>query len=320
MIFSNPRRGTNQYTLASPVDYTGVGLIGGKRVSMTLLPAAADRGIRFRRCDVDSDRAEIVAKWQNVIDNQVCTVLGNDYGITVSGVETLLAALRGCGVDNAIIEINGDEVPVLDGSCSPTMAMINRIGLQRQNMPRLGLWIERPIEVRLGERHAILNPSSIPRITVNLEFRDPTIEPQCLSLEMIDHVFEREVAPALTLGLTGLVDPFDAEDPGFHDKSHLAGLIDDRIELDKWRLRYHDEFARHKMLECFGDLTLASAAIFGHLFVHQPNHRLNHMMLRELFANRQSWSRYSYDEIQRRVEQEHGELAMRAKISSMRPH
>jgi UDP-3-O-[3-hydroxymyristoyl] N-acetylglucosamine deacetylase len=320
MIFSNPGQGKHQYTLAAPVDYTGVGLLGGKRVSMTLLPAAADQGIRFWRYDVDPERAEIVAKWQNVVDNGIGTVLGNDHEITVSGVETLLAALRGCGVDNAIIEINGDEVPVLDGSCAPIMAMINRIGLQRQNMPRLGLWIERPIEVRLGERYAILNPSSIPRISVNLEFRDPTVEPQCLSLEMIDHVFEREIAPARALGLAGLVDPFNAEGQGFHDQPHLTGLIDDRIDLGKWRLRYHDEFARYKMLECFGDLTLAGAAIFGHLFVHQPSHRLNRIMLRELFANRQSWGRHSYDEIQRRIEQEHGEQAMRAKISSKRPH
>ncbi len=320
MFFSNPVLGAHQYTLASPVDYTGVGLLGGKRISMALLPAAADRGIRFRRGDVDSERAVIEASWKNVVDTQTCTVLGNDHGITISCVDILLAALRGCGVDNAIIEIDGDELPMLDGSCASLMSMINRAGLQRQNMPRLGLWIERPIEVRLGERYAILNPSTIPRITVNVEFRDPTIEPQCLSLEMVDHVFEREVAPARSLGLAGLVDPFDTGEPGFYDEKRQPGLLDDRIELGKWRLRYHDEFARYKMLECIGDLALAGCAIFGHLFVHQPGHRLTVALLQELFNNRESWSRLSYDVILGRIAQDHGEQALQAKLTSMRPH
>jgi UDP-3-O-[3-hydroxymyristoyl] N-acetylglucosamine deacetylase len=121
MFFSNPGRGRHQYTLASPVDYSGVGLLGGKRVTMSLLPAAADRGIRFRRSDVDFDRSVIEASWKNVVDTRTCTVLGNDYGTTVSGVEILLAALRGCGVDNAIVEIDGDELPLLDGSCATIM-------------------------------------------------------------------------------------------------------------------------------------------------------------------------------------------------------
>lgn len=314
MFFSNPGRGRHQYTLASPVDYSGVGLLGGKRVTMSLLPAAADRGIRFRRSDVDFDRSVIEASWKNVVDNRTCTVLGNDYGTTVSGVEILLAALRGCGVDNAIVEIDGDELPLLDGSCATIMSMINRIGLQRQDLPRLGLWIERPIEARLGERHAILNPSPIPRITVNVEFNDPTIEPECLSLEMVDHVFEREVAPARSLGLAGLVDPFDTDEPG------RTGLLDDRIDLGKWRLRYHDEFARYKMLECFGDLALAGSAIFGHLFVHQPGHRVTLALLQALFANRGSWNRLSYDAIHDRIVQDHGEQALQAKLRSMRPH
>ncbi len=314
MFFSNPGRGRHQYTLASPVDYTGAGLLGGKRVSMTLLPAAADRGIRFRRSDVDPDRAMIEACWKNVVDTRTCMVIGNDYGTTISCVDILLAALRGCGVDNAIVEIDGDELPMLDGSCAPIMSMINRVGLQRQNMPRLGLWIERPIEVRLGERYAVLNPSTIPRITVNVEFRDPTIEPQCLSLEMVDHVFEREVAPARSLGLAGLVDPFDTDEPGRTD------LLDGRIDLGKWRLRYHDEFARYKMLECFGDLTLAGSAIFGHLFVHQPGHRLTVALLQELFNTRESWSRLNYDAILARIVQDHGGQALQEKLSSMRPH
>ena len=320
MFFSNPARGTHQYTLAAPVRYTGVGLLGNKPVSMTLLPAPADDGIRFRRVDVESERAEIKASWQNAVDTRSCTVLGNDSGTTVRCVEILLAALGRCGVDNAIVEIDGDEVPVFDGSCTSMMAMINRVGLQRQNLPRLGLWIERTIEVRLGQRYAILNPSTIPRMTVNLEFSDPTIEPQCLLLEMVDHIFEREIAPARGLGLAALTDPFESGESGFHDKAHRTGLIDGRIGLGKLRLRYHDEFARYKMLECCGDLTLAGAAIFGHLFVHQPGHRLSVALLHELFNNRGSWRRLSYDAIQNRIERGHGEQALQAKLTSIRPH
>jgi UDP-3-O-acyl-N-acetylglucosamine deacetylase len=131
---------------------------------------------------------------------------------------------------------------------------------------------------------------------------------------MVDHVFEREVAPARSLGLAGLVDPFDTDEPG------RTGLLDDRIDLGKWRLRYHDEFARYKMLECFGDLALAGSAIFGHLFVHQPGHRVTLALLQALFANRGSWNRLSYDAIHDRIVQDHGEQALQAKLRSMRPH
>ncbi|TNF85891.1 MAG: hypothetical protein EP300_14880, partial [Gammaproteobacteria bacterium] len=115
-------------------------------------------------------------------------------------------------------------------------------------------------------------------------------------------------------------DPFESGESGSHDKAHRTGLIDDRIGLGKLRLSYHDEFARYKMLECCGGLALAGNSIFGHLFVHQPGHRLTVALLYELFNNRESWHRLSYDVIQNRIERDHGEQALRAKLTSIRPH
>ena len=287
---------------------------------MTLLPAEPDSGILFRRKDLEADQADIKASWRNLVDTALGTVLGNDSGHIVSAVDLVLAALRGCGVDNVIVETSGSELPAFDGSSAPLVALINRAGLTPQTLPRPGIWIERSIEVRLGEAYAILNPASVPRITVNLEPRDAAVDSQCVSLELVDHIFAREIAPARGLGMDQEPSGFFADTALSHDTIAPPAMMHDRLKPGNWRLRYRDEAARHKMLQCFGDLSLAGAPLFGHLFVHQPSHRLNHALLRTLFDHRQAWSRLSYDSIQRRAAHEHGELAIRAKLSSMRPH
>ena len=320
MVFSNATIGSYLCTIAAPIYHAGTSVYSGAPVSMTLLPAEPDTGIRFLRKDIEAEDAWIKASWRNLVEDGPLTTIGNASGVTVSGVDLVLAALRGCGVDNVVIEINRPEVPLFDGSAAPLAGLINRIGLVPQRLARFGYWIERPLQVRLGESYAILSPASLPRMTVNVEFRHAAIDAQCISLEMVDHVFTREIAPARALGLDPAIDLPETGGDRFHRRFQSMITLRNRIDPTGLRLRYRDEFARHAMLECFGDLALAGGPIFGHLFVHQPNHRLNHMLLRELFANRQSWSRHSYDEIRRRVRQEHGAQAIQAKVSSMRPH
>jgi UDP-3-O-[3-hydroxymyristoyl] N-acetylglucosamine deacetylase len=318
MVYSNPASGVFQCTINDAIHYVGIGLHSGHKVSMKLLPAPPNHGILFVRKDVEVDHASIPASWHNVVDTRMCTVLGNDHGVTLSTVEHLLAALRSCGVDNLLIEINGDEVPILDGSSAPLVELINRAGIVSQQLPRYGIWIEKPIEVRQGESYALLTPDSVLRITVDIEFANTAIGSQNLSLEMIDHVFEREVAPARTFGFAHELDQLRAQGLALGGTTRNAILIGDEGVVNEEGLRYDDEFARHKILDCLGDLALAEMPIFGHLFTHKPGHRLNNALLRELFAHQDAWSRLDYAEINRRIGREADKFSVPSRRAGLR--
>ena len=309
MVYSNPTHSTSQCTINQIIHYVGVGLHSGHNVSMSLYPAAPNTGVCFVRKDVDPEHAVIQASWHNVVDTRLCTVLGNDHGVTIGTVEHLLAAIRSCGVDNLLIELSGDEVPILDGSCLPLIEMIKKGGVISQRLPRFGIWIERQIEVRQGERYAVLSPSSVPQITVEIDFPNTTIGSQCVSVEMIDNVFEKEIAPARTFGFANELDQLREQGLALGGSTRNAVLVSDQGVVNEEGLRFSDEFARHKILDCLGDLALAEAPIFGHLFTHKPGHRLNNALLREMFAHQDAWSRLSYEEIHWRIEQEEADCA-----------
>ena len=304
MIYSKPENRTSQCTTNEIIHYVGIGLHSGHNVSMSLYPAAPNTGICFLRRDVDPEHMLIRASWKNVVDTRLCTVLGNEHGVTISTVEHLLAALRGCGVDNLLIEINGDEVPILDGSCAPLVEMINKAGVVGQRLPRFGIWIERPINVRQGEHYAVLTPSEVPRITVDIEFTNAAIRSQYLSVDMIDKVFAAEIAPARTFGFADELEQLHEQGLALGGSMRNAVLLDDERVINPEGLRFADEFARHKILDCLGDLALAEAPIFGHLYASKPGHRLNNALLREMFANGDAWSRLTYEEINHRIAKE----------------
>jgi UDP-3-O-[3-hydroxymyristoyl] N-acetylglucosamine deacetylase len=304
MIYSKLPNGTSQCTTNEIIHYVGIGLHSGHKVSMTLYPAAPNTGICFLRRDVEPEHMLIRASWKNVVDTRLCTVLGNEHGVTISTVEHLLAALRSCGVDNLLIEINSDEVPILDGSCAPLVDMINQAGIVSQRLPRFGIWIERPIEVRQGEHYAILAPSEVPRITVDIEFANAAIGSQCLSVDMIDNVFEKEIAPARTFGFADQLEELREQGLALGGSIRNAVLLDEHRVVNEEGLRFTDEFARHKILDCLGDLALAEAPIFGQLYARKPGHRLNNALLREMFAHTDAWSRLTYTEISHRMEKQ----------------
>ena len=302
MVYSNPAVRIWQCTLADEICYVGIGLHSGHKVSMKLLPAPPNSGICFLRTDVNPDHALIRASWRNVVDTRLCTVLGNEHGVTLSTVEHLLAALRGSGIDNALIEINSDEVPILDGSCAPLVEMIERAGIAGQRLPRSAIWIEKPIEVHQGERFAVLAPAEWPRISVDIEFEHAAIGAQCYSVELHDRIFAAEIAPARTFGFAAELEDLRMQGLALGGSMRNAVLLDDSGVVNKDGLRFVDEFVRHKILDCLGDLALAEAPIFGHLYTSRPGHRLNNALLRELFAHRDAWCRLGYDEIMRRIE------------------
>jgi len=301
MIYLNSSHGNMQCTINESIDCVGVGLHSGQKVSMTLIPAAPNTGVCFVRKDIEAEHAVIPARWKNVVDTRMCTVLGNEHGITISTVEHLLAALRGCGIDNLLVEISGSEVPILDGSSAPLVNLLQRVGIVPQRVPRFGIWIERPIDIAQGEHYAILVPSASPRISVSIEFDHPAIGVQCVSMDMFDSVFAQEIAPARTFGFSREVEQLREQGLALGGSMRNAILLDEQDVLNQDGLRYADEFARHKILDCLGDLSLAGAPIFGHLFVHKPGHRLNNALLREIFAHSDAWSRLTYEQIEQRM-------------------
>jgi UDP-3-O-[3-hydroxymyristoyl] N-acetylglucosamine deacetylase len=302
MVYSNPSSRTYQCTLADEINYVGVGLHSGQKVSMTLLPAPPNNGICFLRKDVAPDHGLIRASWRNVVDTRLCTVLGNEHGVTLSTVEHVLAALRASGVDNALIEINAGEVPILDGSCAPLVELIDRAHLSSQRVPRSAIRIESAIEVRQGERFAVLAPARSPRISVDIEFEHAAIGTQCYSVELRDHIFASEIAPARTFGFASELADLRGQGLALGGSMRNAVLLDDNGVVNRDGLRFVDEFARHKILDCLGDLALAELPIFGHLYSYKPGHRLNNALLRELFVRQDAWRRQGYAEIMRDID------------------
>ncbi len=297
MIYLDTPNSNLQHTLANRVDCVGVGLHSGQKTAMALIPAPPNSGVCFVRKDVEDEHAAIPARWQNVVDTRMCTVLGNEHGVTVSTVEHLLAALRGCGIDNLLIEINGSELPILDGSSAPLVRLLQQAGVAAQPLPRFGIWIDRTIDVAQGEHYAVLVPSATPRISVSIDFPNPAIGVQCASMDLVDRVFTDDVAPARTFGFARDLEQLREQGLALGGSMRNAILLDEAGVVNDEGLRYADEFARHKILDCLGDLALAGAPIFGHLFVHKPGHRLNNALLREIFAHTDAWRRMSYAQI-----------------------
>ena len=308
MIYTNSIQSNMQCTINHRIDCVGVGLHSGQKVSMTLIPAAPNTGICFVRKDVEAEHALIPAHWQNVVDTRMCTVLSNEHGVTISTVEHLLAALRGCGIDNLLVEINGCEVPILDGSSAPLLRMLQQVDVVSQGLPRFGIWIDRTIDVVQGEHHAVLVPSAAPRVSVSIDFANPAIGVQCVSMDLVDQVFADEIAPARTFGFASEVEQLREQGLALGGSVRNAILLDDQGVVNEDGLRYADEFARHKILDCLGDLALAGAPIFGHLFVHKPGHRLNNALLRELFSQPDAWRLLSYEQIDQRMQNIHRSL------------
>jgi UDP-3-O-[3-hydroxymyristoyl] N-acetylglucosamine deacetylase len=304
MVFSDPLLSTSQCTLGQVIHYVGIGLHSGRSVAMQLHPAPPNTGICFVRKDVPASDAVVPASWKNVVDTRLCTVLGNEHGVTIGTVEHLLAAVRSCGIDNLTIELSGDEVPILDGSCAPIVDIIKRASIVTQNLPRYGICIERPIEVRQGERYAVLEPSAIPRVSVEIEFDSPVIGTQSLSVNLVDDLFEAEIAPARTFGFADQLPQLHAQGLALGGSMRNAVLVDRGRIVNEEGLRFADEFVRHKILDCYGDLALAGAPIFGHLRTHRPGHILNHALLREMYKQQHAWRKLTYAEILTRIDRD----------------
>jgi UDP-3-O-[3-hydroxymyristoyl] N-acetylglucosamine deacetylase len=278
-----------QQTLASSFTVIGTGLHTGLKVIMTVMPAEIDTGYTFIRRDVASDRAEVHARWNNVIDTRLSTTLGNSLGVRVSTVEHILAALYGCGIDNAHIVLDAPEVPIMDGSAKPYVSIINKIGLVEQDAPRRAILIKKPVYVGDGEKEAWLLPSSQPWIEMDIDFDRPIIGKQKISLPLNNHVFSNEIADARTFGFHEQVATLQKLGLAKGGSLRNAVLLKDNIVMNEEGLRYVDEFVRHKYLDAVGDLSLMGARFVGKYVGKCSGHSINNALLRELMLNDDCW-------------------------------
>ncbi|HEX2117241.1 MAG TPA: UDP-3-O-acyl-N-acetylglucosamine deacetylase [Alphaproteobacteria bacterium] len=276
-------------TLKTAIHCTGTGLHSGAKVSMTLKPAPAGTGIVFRRTDMPSGVGEIRALWSNVIDTRLCTALGNDHGVRVSTIEHLMAALYGGEIDNAIIEINGPEVPIMDGSAQPFVFLIECAGVVEQDRPRRAIQIVRPVSVAEGKRSVTLMPASDFAVEFEFDFDNGALSAQDFFMAVDPATFRTEVSRARTFGFVEEVARLRAAGLARGGSLENAVVIGNGRVLNKDGLRFQDEFVRHKVLDCVGDLYLAGAPLIGRVRCIRSGHRHNNIALRALFEQRDAW-------------------------------
>ena len=278
-----------QKTLKTSIHCTGTGLHSGAKVSMTLNPAPAGSGIVFRRTDLPKAIADIRALWSNVVDTRLCTALGNEDGVRVSTIEHLMAALYGGQVDNAIIEINGPEVPIMDGSAQPFVFLIECAGVVEQDEPRRAVQILRPVSIAEGKRSVTLAPASDFAVEFEFDFENGALSSQEFFMTVDPATFRTEVSRARTFGFAEEVARLRAAGLARGGSLDNAVVIGDGRVLNKDGLRFQDEFVRHKVLDCVGDLYLAGAPILGTVRCIRSGHRHNNIALRALFEQRDAW-------------------------------
>ena len=279
----------SQQTLRNRISCTGVGLHSGAKVSMTLHPAAPDTGIVFHRADVEGDKADIPASYKNVVDTRLCSTLGNEQGTRIALVEHLMAALMGCGVDNALVEVDGPEVPIMDGSSAPFVFLVECAGLESQAAARRSIRILKTVEARDGIRCATLSPAPAFSVQFEIDFDNDLISHQACSFEPLNGSFKDHLCRARTFGF--LEDGEELRARGFARGASLENAVvlsGDRV-LNEDGLRYEDEFVRHKVLDSMGDLYLAGAPLVGLFTGVRSGHALHNRLLRSLFADEDAW-------------------------------
>jgi len=280
---------TLQHTLKNAISCTGTGLHSGTKVTMTLCPAAPDTGIVFRRTDAAASGAEIAARWDNVVDTHLNTTIGNADGVKVGTIEHLMAALSGSAVDNAIVEISGPEIPIMDGSAAPFVFLIECAGVVEQDRPRRAIEIVKPVMVRDGERTAVLKPGSGFSVSVEIDFESALVARQKLQVNLVNGTFRSEIARARTFGFDHEVAQLQAMGLARGGSLDNAVVVSGDRVLNADGLRYDDEFVRHKVLDSIGDLYLAGGVIIGHFHGFRCGHSLNNALLRSLFAQADAW-------------------------------
>jgi UDP-3-O-[3-hydroxymyristoyl] N-acetylglucosamine deacetylase len=278
-----------QRTLRGTAECSGIGVHSGEKVTMRIMPAPENTGIVFIRTDLVNGARTVHARWDHVVDTKLCTVIGNSHGTRIATIEHLMAALRAYDIDNAYIEIDGAEVPVMDGSSDYFVFLIEMAGVVSQKAPRRAFEIIRPVEVTSNGKYVRLTPADETVFSFEIEFDKKPIAKQNYEFTLSSDSFKNELSRARTFGFFEEVDQL--QKMGFARGGSLNNAIvikGDQI-MNEDGLRYADEFVRHKLLDAVGDLALAGAPIIGHFHGHCSGHAMNNQLLRTLFADPLAW-------------------------------
>jgi len=276
-----------QTTIARSTAIAGIGLHTGQRINMTLRPAEAGVGIVFHR-KMDKQTVTIEATSANVVDTRLATVLGKG-DVRISTVEHLLSALAAYGIDNLHIDIDGPEVPIMDGSAAPFASIIEEAGQCRHPQSRKFLAIRQPVSVIDGEKRISIIPSRFFRITFDIAFQHPCIALQQRSVKVTSAGFRRDLAPARTFGFLRDVEMLKAAGLARGGSLENAIVVDDERILNPEGLRFQDEFVRHKILDAIGDLSLIGYPILGHVRAFKAGHDVNHQLVQKILDTPESW-------------------------------
>jgi len=271
----------------------------GKKAQLTILPADINHGIRFVRTDLP-DTPTIAAHFNMVVDTSLATVIGHD-GFIISTIEHLMATFAGLGIDNAVVTLDSHEMPIMDGSASAFVDAIVATGIAEQNSPRYYFAVREPIALTAGDKSITIYPSESFQVTCSIDYDHPLIQRQQHTINLSTDDFISSISPARTFGF-------------LHEYEYLkrygfarGGSLENVVVLDKDGilnedgLRYADEFVRHKILDCIGDLFLLGMPILGHVVANRSGHAMNNAFLKELFSRKQSWeTRLLHQEVKTR--------------------
>ena len=279
----------HQHTLKHRISCTGVGLHSGKRVAMTLHPAPPGTGVMFQRSDLSDDTCRIPALWDHVCDTTLCSTISNDSGARVATVEHLMAALAGCEIDNVLVELDGPEVPIMDGSAAPFVFLIECAGSVAQDAARHVVRVVKEISVEDGDRLVKLCPGDGLSVSLEIDFDNPHVARQTHQFEVNGLTFKDELCRARTFGFENDIEEMRNRGLAKGGSLQNAIVVGKNGIINEGGLRYDDEFIRHKALDAVGDLYLAGAPIMGTYQGVRAGHGMNNALLRALFADLDAW-------------------------------
>ncbi len=287
-----------QRTLKSIVKATGVGVHTGRKVSIVLRPAAPGTGIVFCRSDLPGNPA-IPARAHNVTDTRMATVI-ECHGARVSTVEHLMSAFAGLGIDNAFVDISGEEVPIMDGSAGTFVFLLNSAGIEEQSAPKKYLRVLKKVEIVQGDKVARLEPFNGFKLGFEIEFDHPVFDPaqSHVEIDFAEVSFVKEIARARTFGFTQDVEKMRALGLGRGGNMDNVIVVDDFRVLNADGLRFADEFVKHKALDAVGDLYMAGGPLIGAFHGHKSGHALNNLLVRALLDDAAAWEEVTFDRLE----------------------
>jgi UDP-3-O-[3-hydroxymyristoyl] N-acetylglucosamine deacetylase len=277
-----------QRTLKNAISAQGVGLHSGQKVTMTLCPSAPGTGIRFQRMDLP-EQPIVPALWDRVRDTRLCTLIGEGQA-TIGTIEHVMSALRAAAIDNVVIQLDGAEVPIMDGSAEPFSFLIDCAGIDIQSAKRRVLAIKRAVRVSDGDKWAEYTPATVPSFDFTADFNHPAIGMQTGRLTLVNGNFSGQIARARTFGFLHEVEYLRANGLAKGGSLDNAIVLDHEKVMNTDGLRFDDEFVRHKILDAVGDLYLAGAPIMGHYCGFKAGHALNNQLLHAIFADKANYS------------------------------